>query len=74
MPQDTFTLSIDNKILLTTSDTIEVRQKIKALKKEQTPFFTFNNQTENLTFNFTKKDNENGYWVKRDLTQKAKKP
>jgi hypothetical protein len=67
MPQDSFTFSIDKEILLTTSDTTEARKKIEELKKEQTPYFTFSNNTENLTFVYTKKDIGNGYWVARDI-------
>lgn len=74
MAQDIFTLSIDKEILLTTSDTTEARKKIEELKNEQTPYFTFSNNTENLTFSFTKKSNEKGYWVARELTQKVKQP
>lgn len=78
MPQDNFTLSIDQQILLSTSDSTEVRKKIEELKTELTPYFTFSNNTENLTFVYTKKDIGNGYWVKRDLdikpTEKPKQP
>ncbi|HSD07922.1 hypothetical protein [Flavobacterium sp.] len=65
MSQDTFTLSIDKEIVLSTSDTTEARKKISDLKKELTPYFTFSNNTENLNFLFTKKDIGTGYWVNR---------
>jgi hypothetical protein len=67
MTNDLFTLSIDNEILLISSDSKVVRNKIEELKKEQTPYFTFTNTLENLIFNFTKKDPGNGYWVARDI-------
>lgn len=65
MAQDIFTLSIDNKILLTTSDSVEARKKITELKNEGTPSFTFKNTTENLTFQYTKKYSGTGYWTNR---------
>lgn len=74
MAPDNFTLSIDKKILLTSSDSTAVRSKIEELKKEQTPYFTFSNNTENLTFSFTKKSDGTGYWVARELTKKPQQP
>jgi hypothetical protein len=61
---ETFTLRKGDEIIIDTPVSEDVRSKIKELKEEEMPYFTFSNNKEKITFRYTKKQGVDGYYVK----------